>query len=417
MSHGDTSSRGQPGSLLNILFVTASYYPAVRYGGPIYTVHALAQALVGRGHRVTVYTTDANGDDRLDMTDGAIRTLDGVEVHYFHTDMTKVFWAPGMQRALAAHAKAFDVIHAHAAFVYPAVLARRAARRAGVPFVYSPRGMLVLDLIRRRRGVLKAVWIMLFEIANLRAAAFVHVTAPIERQELERLPFAPARIEVVPNGIDPSWATQPASAATRARVDSLRPYILIFGRVSWKKGIDRLIEAMRLVPGATLAVVGNDDENYTATLTALARELGVADRVVFAGPAYGGDKAAWMNGAELMVLPSYSENFGVVVLEAMTCGLPVLMTREVGIAPDVAAAGAGVVVGGTPAEIATGISALVADPALRRRIGATGRQVARDRYAWGPIAQALEVAYERALWRRPAAKGTAHDASCQGLSG
>jgi len=402
---------------LNILFVTASYFPAVRYGGPIYTVHALARALVERGHRVTVYTTDADGDDRLDVEDGAIRIMDGVEVQYFHTDMSKVFWAPGMQRALTAHAKAFDVIHAHAAFVYPTVLARRAALRAGVPFVYSPRGMLVLDLIRRKRSVLKALWILLFEIANLRAAALVHATSPIERHEIERLPFVSVRIEVVPNGIDPSWTAEPASTATRARIDSLRPYVLIFGRVSWKKGIDRLIEAMCLVPGKTLAVVGNDDENYTATLSTLARERGVADRIVFAGPAYGGDKAAWMNGAELMVLPSYSENFGVVVLEAMTCGLPVLMTREVGIAPDIAAAGAGLIVGGTPTEIAAGITALLADPAGRRRIGAAGQDVARHRYSWPPIAQALEAAYERARSRRTAAGATARSTSCERLSG
>ena len=130
-----------------------------------------------------------------------------------------------------------------------------------------------------------------------------------------------------------------------------RPYVLFLGRVNWKKGLDRLIPAMKEVPNADLLIAGNDEENYRPELEALARRHGVLDRVRFLGPVDDRKKWSLLASARILVLPSYSENFGNVVLEAMAAGCPVIVTPEVGIASLVQEAGCGVVAGGNPANL------------------------------------------------------------------
>ena len=111
-----------------------------------------------------------------------------------------------------------------------------------------------------------------------------------------------------------------------------RPYVLFLGRLNWKKGLDRLIPAMEQVTNADLLIAGNDEENYRPELEALARRCGVADRVRFLGPVHGERKWELLSSAQILALPSYSENFGNVVLEAMAVGCAVIVTPEVGMA-------------------------------------------------------------------------------------
>ena len=106
--------------------------------------------------------------------------------------------------------------------------------------------------------------------------------------------------------------------------------MLSLGRVNWKKGLDRLIPAMEFVPGAHLVIAGNDEENYQPRLQELARLGGVADRVHFVGEARDISKWNLFAAADVFALPSYSENFGIAVLEAMASGVPVVVTKEVG---------------------------------------------------------------------------------------
>lgn len=393
LRHSADDQFGQ-GRKLNILFVTASYYPAVRYGGPIYTVHSLARHLAELGNRVVVYTTNVDGDGYIEIPPEDSKLLDGVEVRYFKTAINKIYWSQDMIRALNRNVGNFDIVHAHAGFIFPTIAARRAARRAGVPFVYSPRGMLVLDLIKRKNFISKTLWCLLFEIANCRAASFIHATSHLEADEIGNLKLRRNKIEVIPNGVEPfPDHEEPPIGSAATSPNALAPYVLVLGRVSWKKGLDRLICAMSFVPSVNLVIVGNDEEKYTSVLRSLARKSGVEDRVVFAGPAYGSDKIAWLRGAELFVLSSYSESFGVVVLEAMACGCPVIMTPEVGIAEDIQKTGAGIVVEGSPEKIGAAINALLADPDRSKQLGERGRVVVRDMYSWPKIAAEMESAY------------------------
>ena len=195
---------------------------------------------------------------------------------------------------------------------------------------------------------------------------------------------------MVPNGVDPEPPPSPDAPAAPVR-DLLAgpPFLLYLGRLSWKKGLDRLIPALARVPGAVLAVAGNDEEGIRPKLDSLAREAGVAERVRFLGPVDGADKAALLHGCAALVLPSYSENFGNSVLEAMAAGRPVAVTPEVGLAEVVREERAGIVADGAPEALGEALRALLADPD-REAMGRRGADAASRRFGWGAVAARME---------------------------
>jgi hypothetical protein len=178
-------------------------FPAVRCGGPIRSVHGLTSALAAKGHDVHVYTTNVDGEGVLSVPVDQPTQLDGVTVWYFETSVgRRLYRSTRMREALALNVASFDILHLHSVFLWPTSAAAQAARRAGVPYVLSPRGMLVGDLIRRRSLLAKRTWIALFERRNIEEAAAVHLTSEIEAAELNALRFRCARLAVVANGIE-----------------------------------------------------------------------------------------------------------------------------------------------------------------------------------------------------------------------
>ena len=385
---------------MKILHVVPTYYPAVRYGGPIRSVHGLASALAAQGHDVHVYTTNVDGDGVSPVALDRPVQLDGVNVWYFATSVgRRLYRSPIMGRALRANISNFDIAHLHSVFLWPTSAAGHAARKAGVPYVLSPRGMLVKDLIRRKSSLAKRAWVTLFERRNIAQAAAVHLTSEVEALELRALGLPHARLAVVANGIElprnlPSDDLDPA--ATR------RPYLLFLGRLNWKKGLDRLIPAMKQVTNADLWIAGNDEENYRPELEKLARRHGVADRVRFPGPVHDDKKWALLAAARMLVLPSYSENFGNVVLEAMAAGCPVIVTPEVGMASLVQEVGCGLVAAGDPTRLGSEMKRLLDDDNCRRKMGNAGRHAVQTKYSWKTISEQMLALYEDVLSRRQA---------------
>lgn len=301
---------------------------------------------------------------------------------------------------LRAHIGEFDLVHTHAIYLWPLWAAARCANAAEVPYVVSPRGMLEKDLIEQKSALWKAGLIAFIEKHTLEHAAAVHVTSEREAEQAAAFGFELPDVRTIPNGVDVEHA--PASKVTAPITAILDggPYVLYLGRVNWKKGLDRALRAWPQIDAARLVIAGNDEEGYRDVLQSLAIQAGVSDRVVFTGPVHGADKAALLASAQLLVLPSYSENFGNVVLEAMAAGCPVVVTPEVGIAPEVARSGAGVVVDGHPPALAQGVSQLLANPARRAAMSARGKAAASERFSWAAVAQQMEALYESVAERR-----------------
>ena len=391
-----TVSAADGGPRLRILQVVASYYPAVRYGGPIRSVHGLAAALARRGHEVQVYTTNADGPFNLEVPLDRPVDIDGVQVHYFPVGtLRRLFRSPALGRRLRDTVHTFDIVHLQAVFLWPMWAAARAAERAQVPFVMSPRGMLVGDMIKRKSRWVKKAWIELVERHSLSRSAGVHVTAELEALELAALGLPVPAVAQIPNGVEFPDTYPPLEAGPFATLQ--RPYVLFLSRISWKKGLDRLITAWARVPDVDLVIAGNDDEEYLPTLQQLARSHGVAGRVRFIGPVSDTDKWALYENAALFVLPSYSENFGNVVAEAMAAGCPVIVSPEVGIAGLVRAGECGIVTACDPPDLAAAVNGLLADSDRRRELARRAKVIARERLSWAGVAEEMEGFYFRAM--------------------
>jgi glycosyltransferase involved in cell wall biosynthesis len=358
---------------VRILHVVPTYLPATRYGGPIYAVHGLCRALAARGHDVTVFTTNVDGDSESDVPLNEPVLLDGVRVRYFTSSMRRLYVSPAMRRALH-DLRGFDLVHGHSVYLWPTFAVSRAAARQGVPYVISPRGMLVPELIARKSRFVKSAWIRLIERRNFARAAAIHFTSQREWDDARRVHVPLPHPFVVPNGID---------LLPRPDVPRDPRTVVYLGRMNWKKGLDRLIEAMP--HGAKLILAGNDEENLTPKL----RTLAAGRDVEFRGPVYGDAKWELLARAALFALPSLSENFGNAVLEAMMMETPVVLSPEVGVAADVAAAGAGIVTH----DFASAIATLLEHPDA---YGERGRAFVESRFTWPAVVREFEERY-RAL--------------------
>ena len=342
---------------MRLLHVVPTYLPAVRYGGPIRSVHALCRELAAAGHDVHVYTTNVDGAGNSDVPLMRPVDLEGVKVTYFPSrTLRRLYWSPPMQRALSASIAGFDVVHLHAVYLWPILAGARTARAQGIPYVISPRGMLVPELIRRKSRWVKEAWIRLIERPNLEAAAAIHATSAVEADHIAAFGWRLPRIVMIPHGVDdpPAPDGKPVSAV----------------------------------------IAGDDADGHAAWLASEAARLGVSPRVtIIARHVSGADKEALFAAAQLFAMTSLSENFGIAAFEAMRRGLPVLATPDVGMSEIVREIDGGAVVDPTPEAIAAGLKALLADPVACRRKGQAGRRHVVDHYGWPAVAARVAELY------------------------
>lgn len=381
---------------LRLLHVVPTYLPAVRYGGPIRSVHALCRELAAAGHDVQVFTTSVDGPSDSDVPLMTPVDVDGVKVTYFPSRiLRRLYWSPAMGHELSEATAGFDAVHLHSVFLWPILAGARAARRHGIPYVISPRGMLVPELIRRKSRWVKEAWIRLIDRHNLETAAAVHATSDIEVQHIRSFGWRLPRIAMIPHGVDdpPPPSTEALSADVAAAISG-GPMVLSFGRLSWEKGLDRVIAALVEAPDVRAVMAGDDADGHAAFLNSEAARLGVGDRVtIIARHVSGGDKEALFGAARLFAMTSLSENFGIAAFEAMRRGVPVLATPDVGMSEIVRETGAGVVVDPTPTAIGAALGTMFANPELCRRQGQAGQAAVIDRYGWPAVARRMEDLY------------------------
>ncbi len=404
---GDDSTKSSDvtagGAPLRVVHVVPTYLPATRYGGPIYSVHGLCKALVRLGHHVEVVTTNDDGAGVSDVPLDTPVLLDGVVVRYYQTALTRrLGWAPQMHRGFRAALTGASVLHLHSVFMWPTFAAARTADRLGVPYILAPRGALVPKLIRRNSYLQKTAWIKLIEARTVSHAARLHVTSDAEYRDAEQLGLRVPPRCLLPNGIDiPSLRDGHALSAPLAAAVAAGPYVLFLGRISWIKGLDRAIRALAGTD-LRLLIAGHDDEGLRPSLQQVAQEFGVGDRAVFVGSVAGDDKWRLLQGARVLILPSYNENFGNVVVEAMAMGCPVVVTPEVGAADVVKASGAGIVARGEPVELRTAMLSLWRDAELRERLGQAGARYVQEHLTWDAIGRRMVECYREVIAERMA---------------
>ena len=387
---------------MKVLHITPAYYPARGHGGPIVSVHTLNKFLAKAGIDVTVYTTNINGrNGRISVPLEKEVLMDGVRVHYFPISWAGWGYAGQMHRALAENIGKFDLIHITSVFLSVSTLGAYYARKTNVPYVISPRGSLMKEPLAMKNALEKKFYLSLIERRNLKGAAAIHFTTEVEREEYLKAGFPLKSAIVIPNSFDAeSLPTPPAPRMFRDKfgIPPEKNIVLFLSRLNWKKGLDTLIPAfarvVREIPQAFLVLVGGDD-GYRKEVEVLIDRFDLRACTLFTGMLEGAEKVAAFKESTLFVLPSYSENFGMAVVEAMACGLPVVVSEGVGIAPLIRRAGAGAVTKKNKEEVARAIVRLIRDPAAAREFGERGKRLVREEFSAEKIAAQFLAEYNK----------------------
>ena len=389
---------------MRVLHVSAYFAPAFRYGGPPRSILGLCQALVRAGVDIDVFTTTANGDTPLPAAPGGVE-YEGVHVRYFPLSWPQRFWRSGaLAHAIAREAAGADLIHVHGLWNFTAWAGARAARAAGVPYVVSPRGML-LSGARARHGAAKFIAWHGVQARELREAAFLHATSETEARGLAALG---PRVVTIANGVDAQAATPEQVARLRHRLNlpADADVIAFIGRLHPIKRLDLLagafIQLRRAGRRACLVIAGPDEGGHQRQVEPLFRE--VADTVRWAGAIDGDDKWALLAASRALVQCSDSESFGMSVAEALACGVPVIVTDR-GAWADVATVGCGEVVAHDATAIGDALDRVIARPDHARAMGQRGRDWARRTFGWDANGRAMAREYESVVGRRPVAAG------------
>jgi glycosyltransferase involved in cell wall biosynthesis len=384
-------------------------------GGQNVHVAMLARSLADRGHRVTVYT-------RRDDPTLPVRVPFGPGVVVEHLDAgpptplpKDEIWphvaelAGSLRSAVTAAPP--DVVHAH--FWMSGRASIDATRGLGIPVVQT---FHALGTVKRRwqgsADTSPAPRIRV-ETAVARSAAGVIATCADEVAELEALGVDPRRVSVVPCGVDTDSFTPDGPAAPRTDL----PRLLVIGRLVARKGLGDVLAALARLPDAELVVVGGPGADELAADASAGRvleqaaALGVRDRVRLVGRADRSEVTAWIRSADVVVCAPWYEPFGIVPLEAMACGVPVVGTAVGGLIDTVVHGRTGLLVPPrSPEQLAAALADLLADPPRRSRMGAAGRSRVVGAYDWREVARKTEINYRRVIRsaaRRPARRAVA----------
>jgi glycosyltransferase involved in cell wall biosynthesis len=392
---------------LRILHVTPYYEHAWAYGGIPRIVTALAGESVRRGHSVTVCTTDAcTADARLKSPDGISRYTPwhatdsrGVDVRVFPNLSNRLaydlqFFVPfGLASYLHARAREFDIAHLHAYHNLPSAIAARHLAKSGVPYVLMPNG--TAPRIERRR-VAKLVFDVSVGRHVLPRAARLIAVSEAERAQLRAIGVPDDRIAVIPNPSNLDEFAAPMERGRFRRRFGLDGELVMFlGKLTPRKRLDVLARAFATLnrPGARLVVVGND-MGYGAELQRLIETLQIGDRTVLTGLLTGRERLEALADADVVVYPSKDEIFGLVPIEAILCGTPVVVADDSGCGEVIRRVGGGQVVAqGSAAELAQAINTILDSPGEWRKTAATAAVRAREWYAAAPVCEQLEAVY------------------------
>ncbi len=369
---------------------------AARYGGPSRAVVEMCTALSKRGVKTLIATTDADGEGKLAVELGTTTSYQGVPTVFFSRQWSEAFkYSHPLATWLDEHVSEFDVVHIHAVFSHSSLAAASACRKHAVPYIVRPLGTLDPWSLNQKSFRKKLFW-----YAGVRQmldrASSIHYTAEAE-QLLAEQGLGLTRGAVIPIGINIEASSNGANGS-HSQVGESTPYVLVLSRLHHKKGLELLIRAFLSLTKHQqfhqwkLILAGDGDVNYVRSLKELVSNEKGSDQVTFPGWLDGARKDSVLRKASLLALTSYQENFGICVVEALACSVPVLISPHVNLAEEIEATGTGWIADVNVDAIRVALAEALGSKSERTRRGEAGRKLAA-KFAWPIVSEKLLALY------------------------
>lgn len=364
-------------------------------GGTAFFVASLTLAVANQQISSHIFTLDYK---QL----GSQISTEGIKIHSYPANFLARYlrgFAPKASHALWHLASTqLDLIHSHGLWMFPNLYARQAALSNSLPLVISPHGMLEAWSLNRSRSKKWLAW-LLYEHNNLNSATVFHATSGKEVNSIRNLGFKQP-IALIPNAVDlPDYSERLNKEALSHRFPELsdKKWLLFLSRLHPKKGIDNLLYVWQTLAAQFsdwhLILAGPDLIGYQAKLEMLVEQLNIRQRVTFTGMLSGQYKACALQNANLFVLPTHSENFGIAVAESLAYGVPVITTKG---APwqDLESYGCGWwIEDNQQALMDSLVDAMEMSGSQRQTMGLKGRNLVETKYSWNAIAQDMASVY------------------------
>ena len=366
-----------------------------RSGGPGHAIVPMCKALQRAGIEVTIATTDHDLEADLERDNSG--TLNGVPVHIFAAQLGNSFkYSRPLTSWLNAEIANFDLVHIHAVFNHSSIAAARACARNNVPYIVRPLGTLDPWSMKQKQ-IRKQLFLRLGARRLLSNAAAIQYTTKAEKDATERT-LGLNHGTVVPLAIDDEIASFNISRESFAKLFPTlldQRYILVLSRLHPQKNIEALMQAFVRISDTPalsqwrLVIAGDGDSDYVARLKTLAS---TNNKVVFTGWLESGVKSAILRNASLLALTSFQESFGLCLLEAMACGVPVLVGSNVKLSAEIADAGAGWITEPQLEAINEALSSALENPTELKKRGMAGVAFAST-FTWESVGVSLSSLY------------------------
>jgi len=389
---------------MKVLHVIPTYETAWAFGGgAVKAVSQLCRGLVKQGLDVTVYTTDADGNGGyFDVPLGKPVDVGGVKVWYFHCSFgaKDAFYSKLLAKQLESTVKDFDIVHVAAFWQFIQVSVSRACRKFNIPYIVSTHGCLMEWGLGRKRWKRFPYW-YLFTRPTLLKADAVHYVSNGERIESLKRFNQDVPSYIVPNClVSDDYIVQPEKIRDfRESLEiSKDAFIVSFlSLIRPRKGLELVIKAFsELKREPFFLLIGGtvESQEYLKSLKEMCRGYGIDQKIRWLGLVEPQNLSSFYGVSGLFVFPSFEEAFGMVVVEAMACGTPVLISKGVPIWEEIVADGAGLVIDFSPEDIANNIRKLVSNPHLLQSLSKNARESVKNRYDIEKVASLMLTAYE-----------------------
>lgn len=361
-------------------------------GGVVRAVLDVTSALAQSGKSTTLLCTE--GEDWPDHQSGVQLMTTG------SFDKKPIRFSRERLDSLRACIAEADVLHLHTPWEPANVQLAKLAREEGTPYVISVHGMLD-DWVMKTSTLKKRLFLLLGGRTMFKHASVVHCTAHDESRQANR--WIPKSVfKVIPLVFDPSSFLHPPPTSDPDKhwkpSQEDVPVILFLSRLHPKKGVERLLEATSMMQSKIKVIIaGSGETDYEKQLLQQCESAGLTGQVEFVGFVKGDRKIALLRLADLFVLPTSQENFGIVFAEAMGCKLPVITTKGVDIWNELEASGGAIIVENSSKSIATAIESLLADPQKLKTMGVQGQSWVKDTFGGDAIINRYVEMYRNAM--------------------